>query len=545
MKAMKNKYIILQKDEWKNVAFDGGFITSYQFIDSSILLLQGQGYSNLEAEKQAVLFGNNILEDHLAPGQKYVMIQDWSGYENSSSKARQFFIDSIVKDPRIKGLIFCNTTWTQAITIKLAKTLKIINMTLHICDSIEDSILCGKKILRSEFVSNKPKNSVWSRLFSFRQMRKQNHKKYIQDLIDYLETIDWKTGKPILNYTVDSKHPMLPVFDAISFIKSQLDKTFEDHNRVESALIQHKKDLETTVRQRTYALEQSEKHFKQLIKHSPISSVVIENNYNITFVNKKFTDTFGYSLDDISTPEQIVSLISWAPENKSFKFQRWVDAILKSNGIQFGPHEQRILCHDGSIRTTEITSTEIGGKILVLMNDITKRKHAESKLAELAIRDDLTSLFNRRHFMSVLESEFNRHKRYTNPLSIMLIDVDHFKRINDTHGHPGGDMVLKKLSNTMCRSFRDIDTIFRIGGEEFAIILPETEENDAMIAAKRLKNSVETMDIEIESSTLSITVSIGLSTLSEENSTMEAFIKKADDALYLAKNKGRNRIDYL
>jgi len=545
MKVVKDNRVVLQKNEWTNVVFDNGFTTTYQLINSSILILQGHGYSNFKAEKQSVLFGDNILNEHLPSGQGYIMIQDWLGYENSSSKARQFFIDVIVKDRRIKGLIFCNTTWTQTITIKLAKTLKILNLTLHICNSIEEAIDCGEKILRSESVPNKSKYRIWPRLFSFRRRKKQIYKEHIQGLLDYLETIDWETGKPILNYTIDPKHPMLPVFDAISFIKSQLDKTFEDHNRIEKALIVHKNNLEAVVQQRTFALEQSEKHFKQLLEHSPISSAVIGSNYDITFVNQKLTNTFGWSLDEIAKPEQIAPRIFQASENPNIKYQRWVDTVLESHGRQFGPHEQSIICHDGSIRTAEITSTAIGGKILVLMNDITKRKHAETKLAELVIRDELTALFNRRHFMSVLEYEFDRYKRYTIPLSMMFIDVDHFKRINDTYGHPGGDRVLKKLADIMGNSFRDIDTIFRIGGEEFAILLPETRKIDAMIAAKRLKDSIETTDFDIEDNTLSITVSVGLSTVLEKTISLEAFMKKTDDALYLAKNKGRNRIDYL
>lgn len=544
--------MILQKDEWKDVLFDGGFKTSYQFINTAVLVIQGDGYSNLEAEKQSVGFGNAILDDHLAPGQGYVMIQDWRRYKNSSSEARQYFIDSIVRDDRLRGIVFCNTSWSQTITINIAKTLKILKLSAHICQSLPEAVDMAEELLAADAAGEPSRQQsktglFFHKLLSGRQLGFNNPQVYIQDLLDYLISIDWKSGKSIRQYTVDPGHPMLPVFDAITFIKAQLDKTFQERNRIERQLVMHRNNLEGIVRQRTRALEESERHFKQLLDHSPVSIAVIEDNYSVSFINQKLTRTFGWVLAEISTPAQVVALVFQTSRNREERFQRWADAILSpgSQPAQFGPHEQQVRCKDGSIRTAEITATGIGGKIMVVMNDITKRKKAEARLEELAIKDELTSLYNRRHFMETLKLEFHRSRRYGIPLSMLMLDVDYFKQVNDTYGHPAGDRVLRTLAGIIRNTFRTIDTIFRIGGEEFSVILPETTLANAATAAERLKDAVEETAFEIGDNVIFISVSIGLATVSEATGSQEEFLKLTDDALYLAKNSGRNRIECL
>jgi len=151
----------------------------------------------------------------------------------------------------------------------------------------------------------------------------------------------------------------------------------------------------------------------------------------------------------------------------------------------------------------------------------------------------MTGLYNRRHFEEILAKEYQRAKRYEHPLTLVLIDADFFKRINDVYGHPAGDSVLKHISTLAQESFRTGDTLFRIGGEEFAAILPNTGGDLGWLAAERYRRCVEERAYQFEDQTISLTVSLGIATLSRSDEVMD-FMKKADAALYRAKLKGRN-----
>lgn len=160
----------------------------------------------------------------------------------------------------------------------------------------------------------------------------------------------------------------------------------------------------------------------------------------------------------------------------------------------------------------------------------------------MAITDALTGLYNRRRFHDVLTKEFERAKRYATPFSVAMLDIDHFKAVNDEYGHLVGDNILKEVSNILLKSTRDIDTASRYGGEEFVVILPNTETKNALIGAERMRSSIEKFKFpEIKGK---ITVSIGIAGLPDSDVTNEEkLLRCADAALYQAKQKGRNRIE--
>jgi diguanylate cyclase (GGDEF)-like protein len=164
------------------------------------------------------------------------------------------------------------------------------------------------------------------------------------------------------------------------------------------------------------------------------------------------------------------------------------------------------------------------------------------QLKELAITDDLTKLFNSRHFYAQLEYEVNRFNRYKRPFSIMMIDLDHFKRFNDTYGHLEGDRILRRVGRKITSCMRTMDTAYRYGGEEFTVLLPETDCNAALTVAERIKDSISSETLE-DVNDSRITVSIGVSEYSESDSITH-LIKRADKAMYAAKQQGRNRIAY-
>lgn len=167
------------------------------------------------------------------------------------------------------------------------------------------------------------------------------------------------------------------------------------------------------------------------------------------------------------------------------------------------------------------------------------RFHAE--IERLAITDGLTGLFNHRHFQERLSQEFSRIDRFSEPLSVLIIDIDHFKKINDAYGHPVGDAVLKGVADKIRKTIRNIDISARYGGEEFAVILIGTDERGAMNMAERLRKAVMNKTFSADKNTFNVTISIGISTYTKGIKRKEELIEKADKALYQAKRGGRNR----
>lgn len=172
---------------------------------------------------------------------------------------------------------------------------------------------------------------------------------------------------------------------------------------------------------------------------------------------------------------------------------------------------------------------------------------AENALAEvqaLATTDVLTGLPNRRAFMARMEDELSRIKRYeSSSTSIMMLDLDHFKEINDRHGHAAGDAVLRELGELIAIELRKADYAGRIGGEEFALVLPGTEGQAAAVFAERLRHKVAEKQINFGDSTLQLTVSIGVSEMRPADTRPDNSLARADQALYAAKENGRNRVE--
>lgn len=183
--------------------------------------------------------------------------------------------------------------------------------------------------------------------------------------------------------------------------------------------------------------------------------------------------------------------------------------------------------------------TTIVAQVAIAMENA--RLYATTK--ELSLTDELTKVYNRRHFHKMLEMEFKRARRFGRPLSLLMIDVDHFKHFNDTFGHLEGDHVLVDIAKTLSDNLREVDTIARYGGEEFAVILPNTPEPDARQVASKLKEWVEKLPMSPDlPKKTRVTVSVGVSTLHPEADSIEGLINHADIALYRAKSRGRNRV---
>lgn len=172
----------------------------------------------------------------------------------------------------------------------------------------------------------------------------------------------------------------------------------------------------------------------------------------------------------------------------------------------------------------------------------TKSQQRVQDLKTLASIDPLTGLYNRRQFDTLARAELARAQRYVRPLSILIIDIDFFKRVNDGFGHEMGDWVLKMVATTISSAKRDPDIVARLGGEEFVVLLPETTAAAARLVAERMRGMVQANSLAIGNEKLSLTVSIGLAEATAATAGIEAALRDADGALYEAKQNGRNQV---
>ncbi len=164
------------------------------------------------------------------------------------------------------------------------------------------------------------------------------------------------------------------------------------------------------------------------------------------------------------------------------------------------------------------------------------------EVLKIAATDGLTGLYNHRTFQEKLKEELERARRFKHKVALVMIDIDHFKKFNDTYGHPKGDEMLQRVACVIKDNIRTIDFAARYGGEEFAIILPEVSEEGAMVVAERIRQKVQQHVFEINGEKVSITISAGIAIYPDDATTREELIDKADKALYLSKRTGRNRV---
>ena len=185
-----------------------------------------------------------------------------------------------------------------------------------------------------------------------------------------------------------------------------------------------------------------------------------------------------------------------------------------------------------------------GGRLYTLvLRDISERKAAEEELRRLATTDSLTGVANRREFMACAEHELARVRRYGRPLALLMLDVDHFKSINDAFGHAAGDAVLRALAAATRDCLRECDIIGRLGGEEFAVALPETHLAEAVEVAERLRRRLGELCVCAGGGEIRFTASVGVSICRPSDPSIEAPLSRADHALYVAKRGGRNRVE--
>jgi len=290
-------------------------------------------------------------------------------------------------------------------------------------------------------------------------------------------------------------------------------------------------------------LSKANSRFKAIVNSAHDGIISIDTNEKILFANEAAHKIFGADELVGLHIEQLV------PEKFRHKHSDYVQSF-RSSEVTSRPMHLRAsvmgVKANGEEVPLEITIARISvdgeTEMTAVVRNVTEKNELIDELNLISITDSLTSLFNRRYLESLLSKEFERAKRYDKLMSLLFIDVDNFKRFNDNYGHPVGDVVLKKVAAAIKDELRDIDTACRWGGEEFVILSPEINADDASLLAERLRAAVENMVCDYQGVTHQVTVSIGVCELKERHKSPDALVHDSDEAMLQAKKQGKNRV---
>ena len=211
----------------------------------------------------------------------------------------------------------------------------------------------------------------------------------------------------------------------------------------------------------------------------------------------------------------------------------------KALDIMRANHIRRLPVIKDKVLKGLVTETDL---LVASARALTDMRHEHQEMKDLAIKDELTGLYNRHYFNEVMKNEVDRAKRYGGLLSVIMIDIDRFKKVNDRFGHPTGDTILKIISMLLKKHARKVDIVCRYGGEEFVCICPISGTRSARITAERLRRSIQKTQFEYNRIAFYITISVGICKYTSKYSTVEKLIAGADKALYQAKKNGRNQV---
>jgi diguanylate cyclase (GGDEF)-like protein/PAS domain S-box-containing protein len=292
------------------------------------------------------------------------------------------------------------------------------------------------------------------------------------------------------------------------------------------------------------ALHESERRFRGIFENAGVGIAQVSVDGTFQFVNDTYCRITGYSREELLNVKKNFQQIT-VPDDLE------VDLLLMGrlvNGLDISYDlEKRYIRKDGSIAWVQLSvsllkdADEQPMGLISAVQDITRLKKLQEELELQARIDYLTGVPNRRYFMELAELEMARMQRYANTLAVIMVDIDFFKNVNDKYGHKAGDIVLQGIARIMKGELREVDVLGRIGGEEFAILLTQTDRQRAIEVADRLQKNVARSDIVLEDGlVLHTTISIGIAVFSREQDSIETLLNRADRGLYLAKAMGRN-----
>lgn len=273
--------------------------------------------------------------------------------------------------------------------------------------------------------------------------------------------------------------------------------------------------------------------------------VLLDRDLNAIFLNRKMREFWEISEEEVARHPPYITLLTRirravptgaTPEQvRAFPAKRIAE-------IKAGDHKRDVQTPDGRNIRIHCTTMANGGRMLTFV-DVTDLVRNMRQLEVLATTDPLTGLFNRRHFLTTLDAEWSRFQRYHRSVSVLMVDIDHFKSINDRFGHAVGDEAIKAVAEICTRGKRKSDVVGRVGGEEFAVLLPETTLSRARTVAERIRKRAEALTLRADDRPVPLTVSVGVAEALTSMPGIDALIKAADAALYRAKERGRNRVE--
>ncbi|MCX9134298.1 diguanylate cyclase [Aeromonas veronii] len=291
------------------------------------------------------------------------------------------------------------------------------------------------------------------------------------------------------------------------------------------------------------ALTTSRRRFEAVVNSAYDGIISVSSESRIELINTAACEMFG--IDESYLGKRLETLL---PQRFRANHETYFKAF-SSSPINSRPMHARAsvmgLRRDGSEFPLEVTIAKVNlgptTEMTAILRDISERARLVEELKVAATTDPLTGIANRRRFNELVNAEMQRCQRFGHTMSLLLIDIDHFKEVNDTFGHQQGDLAILSLVKRISKQLREVDMLGRWGGEEFIVLLPETSLELAWASAERIRLAIESQHHALEGALeISLTISIGISASKGSHDTVEKMVRRADTALYLAKKQGRN-----
>ncbi|OYD85413.1 diguanylate cyclase [Azospirillum brasilense] len=283
----------------------------------------------------------------------------------------------------------------------------------------------------------------------------------------------------------------------------------------------------------------SEERLQAILEQSPIGvSVSRRDDGKIIFVNTRFAELIGLKREDLIGRQARDYYLDRHQRERVIERLRSYGSVTNME-VQFRRADGSSFWTLFTVNQAVIQGVQVN---LAWIYDYTDRRNMEEALRDMASRDPLTGIYNRRSFMELARSQLARAHRFSEPMSVFVLDVDHFKRINDSYGHATGDDALRMVAGGCQAILREYDILGRLGGEEFVVVLPGATAEESRVVAERVRRHLSRMAIPGPEGRFHLTSSIGISAIEGAYDTLEKAIHRADLALYRAKREGRNRV---
>lgn len=302
------------------------------------------------------------------------------------------------------------------------------------------------------------------------------------------------------------------------------------------------------VEKKANALNESEARFQLLLMGLGEGVYGVDLKGRATFINPAALRMLGLDADQVLGHDQHLLFHHHHADGDPYPHTDCPITLTMTDGQTRHTEEEWFWRSDGSgfpvaLTVTPLLKNGIRVGAVVAFQDISERQELARQLRLLASTDSLTGTHNRRHFLHLLTQELMRYQRYNEPAALLMLDLDHFKHVNDQFGHATGDKVLKAFTACALRMLRRSDQLGRLGGEEFAILLPDTDSQGAHELAERLRHAVEEDEVASDSGNIRYSVSIGIALFHHDDGSADSILARADHALYRAKHAGRNRVE--